>query len=228
MASTAPRSGTPSPARAQIGRDVAASLDANPLVGRTPVDTAQIYHYRNFLSRTDCRMLMRLIDANPYPSPLVATSYDPEFRTSFSCDLDRHDPQVRKIDARIATLLGIPFENGEALQGQRYEPGQQFREHCDYFHEDQPYWRQMDACGGQRTWTAMVYLNTVESGGETLFARVGVKFTPTPGLLLIWNNLAPDGSANPYVLHEGVKVEAGTKYVVTKWFRERLWAFGAP
>ena len=32
-----------------------------------------------------------------------------------------------------------------------------------------------------------------------------------------------DGSPNPASLHHGMKVRAGTKYVITKWFRERPW-----
>jgi prolyl 4-hydroxylase len=30
-----------------------------------------------------------------------------------------------------------------------------------------------------------------------------------------------DGSPNPWTLHEGMSIEAGTKYIVTKWYRER-------
>jgi prolyl 4-hydroxylase len=33
--------------------------------------------------------------------------------------------------------------------------------------------------------------------------------------------MALDGSPNPWTLHEGAPVECGTKYIVTKWFRER-------
>jgi len=33
--------------------------------------------------------------------------------------------------------------------------------------------------------------------------------------------LLPDGTPNPATLHQGMKVRRGTKYVLTKWFRER-------
>jgi prolyl 4-hydroxylase len=33
--------------------------------------------------------------------------------------------------------------------------------------------------------------------------------------------MAFDGSPNPWTQHSGQPVEAGTKYIVTKWFRER-------
>ena len=44
------------------------------------------------------------------------------------------------------------------------------------------------------------------------------------GKLLAWNNLRADGSPNPTTIHQGMKVRAGTKYVITKWYRERAWA----
>ena len=35
----------------------------------------------------------------------------------------------------------------------------------------------------------------------------------------------PDGSVNPSTIHQGMKVRAGVKYVITKWFRERPWGW---
>src|SRR3546814_1167868 len=55
------------------------------------------------------------------------------------------------------------------MQGQRYAPGQHFRAHHDYFHESEYYWQRMKNEGGQRTWTAMIYLNDVAEGGATWF-----------------------------------------------------------
>ena len=33
--------------------------------------------------------------------------------------------------------------------------------------------------------------------------------------------MALDGSPNPWTIHEGMPVESGSKYIVTKWYRER-------
>ena len=219
-------SGSPSPKRAQIGRDVSARLEANPAVKRAKVETAQIYTYPGFLSDAECDTLIALIDTNSRPSTLLATSEDPEYRTSDSSDLYRWSEDVFAIDERIAKLLGIPSENAETLQGQRYAPNQQFRAHCDYFHENSGYWQRMLETGGQRTWTAMAYLNDVEEGGATWFPRAGIRFKPRRGLLVIWNNMMPDGTPNYDTLHEGTRVVEGTKYIVTKWFREEAWIKG--
>ncbi|MES2445470.1 MAG: 2OG-Fe(II) oxygenase [Pseudomonadota bacterium] len=211
------------PERARQSREIAARLEATPGIRKAPVNGAEMFLFENYLSDAECATLIRLIDADRRPSTLLASHDDPEFRTSDSCDLDRWSPEVRPIDERFAHLLGLPPENGETMQGQRYAPGQQFKAHCDYFHQAEPYWPAMEASGGQRTWTAMAYLNNVEEGGATWFPRAGIRVAPRKGMLLIWNNMLPSGHPNHETLHEGMRVLEGTKYVVTKWFRERAW-----
>lgn len=221
---TAPNSpGRPSAIRAAIGRDVAARLDANPAITRVPIDEAQVYYHLDFLSDAECEMLMALIDIGRRPSTLLTQSKDDQFRTSESCDMDRYSPDIRPIDERVAALMGIAPEQGETMQGQRYAVGQQFRAHHDFFHESEPYWPAMQAHGGQRTWTTMAYLNDVEEGGATWFPQAGIRIPPRRRMLLIWNNMKPDGSPNELTLHEGTAVVEGTKYIFTKWFREGRW-----
>ena len=217
------RPGTPSKAREAVGRAVATRLEGNPAIQRARTDAAQVYYHRDFLNADECTGLIRLIDANRRPSTLLSQSGNTDFRTSESCDMERFSAEVQPIDERIAALLGIDPPHGETMQGQRYAPGQHFRAHHDYFHEDQPYWPQMQKEGGQRTWTAMIYLNTVEEGGATWFPQAGIRVPPRPGMLLAWNNMAPDGRPNAATLHEGMAVVRGTKYIVTKWFREGHW-----
>lgn len=219
-------SGSASPNRARIAREVVAKLEANPNVKRAKVEAAQMFTYPNFLDDAECAMLVRLIDEAARPSTLLAMHEDPEFRTSSSTDMDRWSDEIWPIDDRIAHTLGLPPAHAETMQGQRYEPGQQFRAHCDYFHENSDYWERMIDAGGQRTWTAMVYLNDVEEGGATWFPRAGVRFKPKKGMMLIWNNMVEDGTPNYDTLHEGMRVIEGTKYIITKWFRENAWIKG--
>lgn len=214
---------SPSLSRATIGARVARRLDADDQVGRIDVTGAEIYYQNVFLLDEECDELNALIDSNRRPSTLLGDRAQEQFRNSESCDLDRWSPIVRPIDERIAALLGIDPVQGETMQGQRYEPGQHFRAHQDYFHETESYYAEQMKWGGQRTWTAMVYLNDVEAGGETWFPRLGIKVQPARGLLLAWNNMALDGSPNYATTHEGCDVERGVKYIVTKWFREGRW-----
>jgi len=215
--------GNPSPVRRLAGETVSRRLEANPAVKRAKIDSAQIYYYQDFLTPTQCNGLMRMIDSNRRPSTLMTKDAEPTFRTSESCDMDRWSPDVQPTDEAIAALLGIDPDHGETMQGQRYAPGQQFRAHHDFFHEGEGYWAAMKVSGGQRTWTAMIYLNNVEEGGATWFPQAGIRVVPKRGLLLAWNNMNPDGSPNVVTLHEGMPVVKGTKYIVTKWFRENSW-----
>jgi prolyl 4-hydroxylase len=127
------------------------------------------------------------------------------------------------ISRRIDDLLGIASKCGETIQGQRYLPGQEFKPHNDWFYADQPYWQHERKRGGQRSWTAMAFLNQVKEGGHTHFVNVGAQIEPKPGVLLVWNNAKPDGSPNIDTLHAGTPVIDGAKYVITKWYRTRAW-----
>ena len=213
----------PAPVRQQVGSAVARQLDANPAVTNAGVTGIQVYYHLDFLDAAQCAMLVAMIDARRRPSSLLSDRADPDFRTSDSCDMDRYAPEVQPIDESIAALLGIPVVHGETMQGQRYAPGQHFRAHHDYFHETESYWPKVSAAGGQRTWTTMIYLNDVAEGGATWFPQAGFKVAPRRGLLLAWNNMNPDGTPNTLTLHEGMDVVEGTKYIVTKWFREGPW-----
>ena len=71
----------------------------------------------------------------------------------------------------------------------------------------------------------MIYLNEPEAGGATRFKAIDKIVQPETGKLLAWDNRRPDGSLNPSTLHHGMKVRSGTKYVITKWFRERPWGW---
>lgn len=131
---------------------------------------------------------------------------------------------MQSIEDKLTSLIGIDPAHGETIQGQRYAVGQQFKPHHDFFYPDQPYWEEQNASGGQRTWTAMIFLNQPEAGGQTCFEKAGVRVTPRAGNLLAWNNLDDAGDPNDISLHQGMPVQAGTKYIITKWYRERPWS----
>jgi prolyl 4-hydroxylase len=207
----------------EVGEVVRTALKSRGGLFQVPATGLEIFVAKNFLSAGECEGLIERIDANLRPSRLLADEPDPEFRTSQSGHLHADDPLVHEVESRIAHYLGIEPAFGETLQGQRYAVGQQFKPHHDFFYTDQPYWPAQVASGGQRTWTAMAFLNDVEAGGHTFFERAGVKITPRRGNLVIWNNLDLAGEPNTYSLHQGMPVEAGVKYIVTKWFRGRRW-----
>jgi len=147
------------------------------------------------------------------------------FRTSRTCDLDERYPVVRDLNRKICAALGADPAYAEASQGQYYEVSQEFKAHTDYFEPDGQDFHKFCSVAGQRTWTFMIYLNEVEAGGATRFKVIDKLFRPELGKLVCWNNHRPDGSLNPATLHHGMKVRKGTKYVITKWYRERPWGW---
>lgn len=185
-----------------------------------------LYIVQNFLTDAECAELCRLIDATARPSTLYEGTEIEGYRTSYSGDLDPFHPLVLTIDGRIAKLTGIDARHGETLQGQRYEVGQVFKPHQDYFHIGQSYWEMEKKRGGQRSWTAMIYLNEPEGGGETNFPKAGMCVQPRTAMLVMWCNVNQIGAPEELTLHEGCAVTAGTKYIVTKWFREHFWNGG--
>ena len=176
---------------------------------------------RDFLSPSDCAALCAMIDEQRRPSTIADDQGVANFRTSETCDLDNGHPLVAGVHARLSALLGIPESHGEPIQGQRYAPGQEFRPHTDTFNPGGGDYFLNCAEAGQRTWTAMIYLNEPEDGGATRFKAIGKTIRPETGKLLAWNNLLADGSPNPATLHQGMKVRRGTKYILTAWYRER-------
>ena len=202
----------------------AALLAGAPGVQRVPSRALELFILRGFLAPDECAGLIARIDARRRPSQIADDVGIAAFRTSETCDLDGREPLVAEVDRRICALLGLPAELGEPLQGQRYAPGQEFKPHTDTFEPSGADYYLHCADTGQRTWTAMIYLNAPEDGGATRFKTIGKTVQPEPGKLLAWNNLLPDGRPNPATLHQGMKVRRGTKYVLTKWFREHATA----
>jgi prolyl 4-hydroxylase len=190
-------------------------------VQRVPTRQLELFVVRDFLDAESCAALIARIDERRRPSQIADDVGIANFRTSETCDLDGRDPVVAAVDSSISALLGFPPDAGEPIQGQRYAPGQEFKPHTDTFEPGGYDFYLHTADAGQRTWTAMIYLNKPEDGGATRFKTIGKTIQPEAGKLLAWNNLLPDGRPNPATLHQGMKVRRGTKYIVTKWFRER-------
>ena len=183
----------------------------------------QLYTYENFLSPIECDSLCQLIDQNLRPSTVA----DPEdkcltsnYRTSQTADLNYFaNPLYNCVDKQITSLIGLDPFLGETMQAQRYEPGQYYKEHWDFFPPFTKEYKVYCEWMGQRTWTAMIYLNDVNNGGETYFKYLKLKIKPKQGMLVAWNNLYKNGLPNVKTMHEALPPMSGNKYVITKWWR---------
>ncbi|MDO9402652.1 MAG: 2OG-Fe(II) oxygenase [Polaromonas sp.] len=143
-----------------------------------------------------------------------------EDRTSQGMFFTRGEsPLIARIEARIATLLGWPVENGEGLQVLRYGPGAEYKPHYDYFDPAEPGTATILQRGGQRVATLIMYLNEPAQGGATIFPDVRLQVAPQRGHAVFFSYDQPHPSTHS--LHGGAPVIEGEKWVATKWLRER-------
>lgn len=202
---------------------VTARLLAHPGVQKVPSPKLTLFIARHLLPPGLCAGLIERIDAVRRPSTISDSNGDASYRTSETGDLAADDVLVAEVERRIGALTGLAPAFGEPLQGQRYAVGQEFKGHTDYFEPTGIDFHRYCGIAGNRTWTVMIYLNEPEAGGATRFKAIDKTIQPETGKLVAWNNRRPDGSLNPATIHQGMKVRAGVKYVITKWFRERPW-----
>ena len=120
------------------------------------------------------------------------------------------DPATHAINRRLAVLTGSDVSQGEPLQMLRYRPGQEYRPHLDFLNEP-----------NKRILTALIYLNDDYEGGETSFTNIGLNVKGKTGDALVFRSQGPDGNLEPLSWHAGLPVLRGTKYLASRWIRER-------
>ena len=124
----------------------------------------------------------------------------------------------QRLEERIAALVNWPLVNGEGLQVLHYRPGAEYKPHHDYFDPAQPGMGAVLRRGGQRVATLVMYLNTPQQGGGTVFPDVQLEVAPIKGNAVFFSYDRPHPVTRS--LHGGAPVLAGDKWVATKWLRE--------
>lgn len=95
---------------------------------------------------------------------------------------------------------GISFSKMEYVQLLHYVPDEGFyRPHSD------------DGPGAPRIFSAILYLNDVEVGGETYFNRLDISIKPRAGRLVIF-------PANYIFMHEARPPKSNDKFALVTWF----------
>jgi prolyl 4-hydroxylase len=132
-----------------------------------------------------------------------------------------HDDLVmHRLTLRMAAAADLHWRQGEILNVMRYELGQQYKPHFDFFNESAAGTAETLAQGGQRIRTVLVYLNAGYGGGETCFIPPNVRYKgAAPGDALIFDNVGTDGAPDRASLHAGLPVTQGVKWLASKWFR---------
>lgn len=208
---------------AYVGMMVRQRLSAMPGVDRVDVPGVDMFIVPKFLTRRDCRAIVEVINSRAVPSTLYRENHRPGMRTSQTHHFDRDDPLTADVENYISETIGIDNVYSETMQGQRYQVGQQYRHHYDFFPTGEGYWQREAPRGGQRSWTAMVSLGEPKEGGETDFPKLGIALRQQAGTLIMWNNMDADGRPNMKTLHAGMPVKRGIKHIITKWYRQEPW-----
>ena len=118
------------------------------------------------------------------------------------------DLVVQAVNRCIAAATGTEPDWGEPLTILKYAPGQQYRPHHD-------------AGSGtvKRQLTALIWLNADFEGGETHFPQIGVTARGGVGDMLVFRNTTPNGQSDPRMLHAGLPVTKGVKWLASRWIR---------
>ncbi len=189
----------------------------------------RIYLLHDFLSYEECDHMIK--EARPHLKRSTVVSdkkpqdgeIDPR-RTSQGMFFPQNpkDRILKRVEKRIADLTGLPVANGEAIQVLCYQAGGEYRPHYDFFPMNTPGGAAQLARGGQRVATVIMYLNTPEAGGETIFPHANVKINVAPkkGMAILFYSCMPNGAVDPMTLHGGAPVIQGEKWIATKWLRE--------
>ncbi|MFM2342710.1 MAG: hypothetical protein RLZZ592_2363 [Pseudomonadota bacterium] len=188
------------------------------------MQSPRVVVFAGFLSDQECDDLRALAAPRLTRSETVDNttggSEVNEARTSAGMFFARGETAlVERIEQRISALLHWPVENGEGVQVLHYGPGAEYKPHYDYFDPAQPGAPSILRRGGQRVGTLVMYLNTPEAGGATVFPDVRLEVAPVKGHAVFFSY----DRAHPVSrsLHGGAPVIAGEKWVATKWMRER-------
>lgn len=177
-------------------------LDGDALDRSQPL----VFTVAGVLSPAECADAIARIDAlGPTAAPITGARgpvLDADVRNNQRVMFD--DPALAAgLFARLRPALPAPLcarrpvGLNERFRGYRYAPGQRFAPHYDgSFVRD---------AAEESLLTVLLFLNDGFVGGATEFLDLGVRVTPRPGLALLFQHR---------LLHEGCRVDAGTKYVL--------------
>lgn len=176
--------------------------------------------YEKFLSEAECALLVWMAQDKLKRSTVVDNSnggsYVDNNRTSSGMSfLIGENSLIRYIEKKISEITGFPVENGEGIQVLRYEIGQQYKPHYDYFDQNSPHLEL--ELKNNRVCTFLMYLNNPEDGGATVFPDAGISVAARSGNALMFEYQTP--TPDTKTLHGGAPVLKGEKWVATKWIR---------
>ncbi|XP_064485133.1 uncharacterized protein LOC135397460 [Ornithodoros turicata] len=143
------------------------------------------------------------------------------------------DPAIQRILRRAEAVTGLSDQASVPIQIANYGVGGHYVPH----HDSRP---RVDArddtqyLDGSRLATLLMYISDVTAGGATAFTWPRLTVKPKEGKAVFWYNLLPDPrhvtevgrwgevrTGDTRTEHGSCPVLQGSKWIATKWFRER-------
>ncbi|MBT9487557.1 MAG: 2OG-Fe(II) oxygenase [Rubrivivax sp.] len=217
-----PGSPVPEPA---VGDGVAViDVDGHPVRVLLTMKSPRVVLFGGLLTDEECDALVeearpRLARSETVVNATGASEVNAARTSDGMFFLRGESPLIQRIENRVAKLLAWPVKWGEGLQVLHYRPGAEYKPHHDYFDPAHSGTEAVLKRGGQRVGTLVMYLNTPERGGATTFPDVALDVAAIKGNAVFFSYDKPH--VNTRTLHGGAPVVAGTKWVATKWLRER-------
>ena len=177
------------------------------------------------LSDQECEKLIALSAGKLRRSEVVDRStgghQTSKVRTSEGTHFQRAENAiVERLEQRIAAITGAPVLHGEPLQILHYGLGGEYLPHHDFFDPVDPGSAVHLTNGGQRVATMVIYLSDVDAGGGTGFPDIELTVRPKRGSAVYFEYCNGASQTDPRLLHAGLPVTKGEKWIATKWLRQ--------
>ncbi|WP_156885908.1 2OG-Fe(II) oxygenase [Rheinheimera baltica] len=184
------------------------------------------------LTDIECRYMMLRFSSLLQPSqivdPVSGTAKQNPYRTGSMVAIvpEYLDWIALGIELKMSAFAGFARQNGEVMNLIHYDVQQRYLPHFDAIVGDTSTLSSQLRNGGQRQLTVLAYLNTVSAGGETSFLKLGIKVPAQAGDMLMFRNIDAAGKLLQASYHAGEPVQAGEKWLLSKWVRQGVTDYG--
>lgn len=188
----------------------------------------------NFITDKECDYIISISKDNLQRSQVgTGKPITSNVRTSMNYYLTKkkinNNLVLKELSKKIAEISGCPIDNQEPFVVLKYEKGDYYDSHYDTMNcEWAPNTEEIELClkerkkRGTRVKSCIIYLNTVEKGGSTIFPNHGTYVSAIKGKFVLWNNKNFTVTES-CALHMGSPPLKGTKWILVTWIRDKPW-----
>mmetsp|Transcript_7052 Transcript_7052/g.18410 ORF Transcript_7052/g.18410 Transcript_7052/m.18410 type:complete len:338 (+) Transcript_7052:380-1393(+) len=214
-----------------------------------------VFVLEGFLADDECEYIISYASKRLVPSPLAhmdsSNRQERNVRTSTQTFMERGGSRViLNLEHRAHNLTRLPYNLGENIQVVKYQKGQKYGAHRDFFsandyHQQPTMLDSVEYGARNRLATLFWYVSSVLEGGETFFPRAlnasgveynpwngdhedcyrGLAVKPTKGNAVLFYSLLPNGHLDERSLHGGCKPRGDDD--VVKWGANQ-WIWNKP